>query len=65
MQEELKAKQQKVNTLRGKSNAKTVISSVLKSVESDIDEESITIDKLRNDKHFKSNAYIYEEVCIE
>ena len=41
-----------------------LISSVLKSVESDSDEEFITIDKLRNDKHFKSNAYIYAEVII-
>ena len=37
MQEELKMKQQRVKTLRGKSNAKTVVSSVVKSVDSDSD----------------------------
>ena len=51
MQEELKVKQQKVKTLRGKSNAKTVVFSVVKSVDSDSDEESITIYKLKNNKH--------------
>ena len=56
MQEELKMKQQKVKTLRGKSNAKTVVSSVVKSVDSDSDEESITIDKLRNEKQLKSKV---------
>ena len=56
MQGELKTKQRKVKTLRGKSNAKTVVTSVVKSVDNDSDEESITIDKLRNNKHLESKV---------
>ena len=50
MKEELKVKQQKVKTLRGKAK---MTSSVVKEVESESgnDSETITIDKLRKNKH--------------
>ena len=33
-----------------------MVSSVVKSVDSDSDEESVTIDKLRNNKHLQSKV---------